>query len=90
MKRMCLFIFLLYFIRFQDSNQEMEKGAMEQRSRTILYANTLKILTKNCKREQGSNRAELYLRQYFNDSNQELEKGATEQGSTTIYYDITF
>ena len=36
---------------------------MEQRSNgavLLSYDNTFKILTKNCKREQGSNGAELY------------------------------
>ena len=60
---------------FQDSNQESEKGASEQWSKTISYDNALKILTKIWKREQGSNRAteqNYIIWQYFQDSNQEL------------------
>ena len=46
---------------FQDSNQELEKGAREQRSNGpglypfyISYNITFKLLTKNWKWEQGS------------------------------------
>ena len=55
-------------------------GAREQRSRNISYDYTFKILTKNCKREQGSKGAELYHMTII--SNQEL--GAREKGSRTI------
>ena len=46
-----------FIFRFQDSNQELEKGATERRSKIIsLYISyniTFKLLTKNCKWEQG-------------------------------------
>ena len=66
---------------------------MEQRSnRAVLlsYDNTFKILTKNCKREQGSKGAreqKYIIWQYFLTKNCKWEQGS--KGAVLLFYDNT-